>query len=67
MNNLIKESQVLYDARGNKSHVILPYKRYEKLLELFEDAIDIKVMREVEHEKPISWKTAKRKLYKQPR
>ena len=47
----VKEAQVLYDVRGKKTHVLLPYKKYEKILELLEDAMDLKAMDEVEHEK----------------
>jgi hypothetical protein len=67
MSNLLKEPQVLYDAQGKRSHVLIPYKKYEKMLELLEDAMDIKAMKEVEHEKTIPWEAAKRKLYKRPR
>jgi len=67
MTNLVKEAQVLYNAHGKKSHVLIPYKNYEKLLELLEDAIDLQAMREVEHEETIPWKEAKRLLKKRSR
>lgn len=67
MDLMLKEAQVLYDARGRKSHVLLPFKRYEKMLELLEDAMDLKAMREVEHERTIPWEVAKRKLHKRSR
>ena len=49
----VKEAQVLYDAKGRKTHVVLPFKTYEKLLEYLEDFEDLQAMKEVEHEKPI--------------
>ncbi|MDE3058973.1 MAG: hypothetical protein KGJ59_13560, partial [Bacteroidota bacterium] len=52
---IVKEAQVLYDARGKKSHVLLPYKKYEKMLELLENALDAKAMDEVKDEKTIPW------------
>ena len=63
----VKEAQVLYDVRGKKTHVLLPYKKYEKILELLEDAMDLKAMDEVEHEKTIPWEEVKRSLKKRPR
>ncbi|MEK7748804.1 MAG: hypothetical protein AAB269_01960, partial [Bacteroidota bacterium] len=62
MTGLVKEAQVLYDAKGKKSHVLLPYRKYEQLLELIEDSLDLRAMREVEHEKTIPWEIVKRKL-----
>ena len=60
----VKEGQILYDARGRKTHVVLPFRRYEEILRRLEDADDVKAMRQVEHEKGISWKAAKSKLRK---
>lgn len=56
----VKEAQVLYDIDGKKTHVLLPYKKYEKLLELVDDALDMKAMDEVKNEKTVSWDEAKR-------
>ena len=67
MSFLVKETQVLYNARGKKSHVVIPYKKYEELLILLEDALDLKAMKEVEHEKTIPWENAKRRLQKRRR
>ncbi|MDP2210050.1 MAG: hypothetical protein Q8K98_14940 [Bacteroidota bacterium] len=67
MNLKIKEAQVLYDAKGNKTHVLLPYKRYEKLIELIEDLDDIQAIKEVEHEGDIPWEEVKKKLDKKKR
>jgi hypothetical protein len=63
----VKEAQVLYDAKGRKTHVLLPFKTYEKLLEYLEDFEDLQAMKEVEHEKPIPWEEAKRILAKRRR
>lgn len=67
MTGLVKEAQVLHDAKGKKSHVLLPYRKYEQLLELIEDSLDLRAMREVEHEKTIPWEIAKRKLKRHSR
>lgn len=49
----IKEQQILYDAKGKKTHILIPFKTYEKLLEYLEDLEDIQAMKEVEHEKSV--------------
>ena len=64
MSYKVKEAQVLYDARGRRTHVLLPFKTYEKLLEFLEDFGDLQAMKEVEHEKPIPWEEAKKILAK---
>jgi len=64
MSYRVKEEQILYDARGRKTHVLLPIKIYEQLLERLEDAYDVKAMREVDHEKALPWRLAKRHLRK---
>jgi DNA-directed RNA polymerase subunit F len=63
----VKEAQVLYDAKGRKTHVLLPFKTYEESLEYLEDFEDLQAMKEVEHEKPIPWEEAKRILAKRRR
>ena len=63
----VKEAQVLYDVRGKKTHVVLPIKKYEEILERLEDALDLKAMDEVEDEKTIPWEKAKRLLKKRLR
>ncbi|MBI4548980.1 MAG: hypothetical protein HY707_13435 [Ignavibacteriae bacterium] len=62
MTNIVKEAQVLYDAKGKKTHVLLPFKTYEKLLDYLEDLEDFQAMKEAEHEKSIPWAEAKKKL-----
>jgi hypothetical protein len=64
---VIKEAHVLYDARGKKSQVLLPYKKWEEIIELIEDAFDSKAMDDVDKEKSIPWEEAKRKLRKRSR
>ena len=61
---VVKEAQVLYNARGKKSHVLLPYKKYEEILERLEDAEDLKAIKEVIHEKTIPWSEVKKQLRK---
>ncbi len=58
----VKEQQVLYDAKGRKTHVLIPYKAYEELLQRLEDIEDLKAMREVENERSEPWEKVKRKL-----
>ena len=66
--NAIKEARVLYDAKGRKTHVLLPYHAYAELLERLEDAKDLKAMQEAETDEPnIPWKEFKRKISKKGR
>lgn len=67
MANVIKEAKVLYDAKGRKTHVLLPFKSYQKLLEYLEDLEDIQAMKEVENEPDIPWEEVKRRLAKKKR
>jgi PHD/YefM family antitoxin component YafN of YafNO toxin-antitoxin module len=63
----VKEEQVLYNARGKKTHVLIPFKRYEKLMEYLEDLEDLQAMKEVANEPDIPWEEVKRKLSKKKR
>ena len=67
MANLVKETQVLYDARGKKSHVVIPYDKYQKLLEQLEDTEDIKAIKQVMYEKTTPWTEVKKELRKKRR
>jgi hypothetical protein len=67
MNLKIKEAQVLYDAKGRKTHVLLPYKKYQEVVEMLEDMEDLVLMKEVEKEKSIPWNEVKKKLDKKKR
>lgn len=60
----VKEAQILYDARGEKSHVVLPIKRYQEILDRLEDAEDIKAINAVMHEKTIPWSEVKKQMRK---
>lgn len=59
---MIKDAEVLYDAKGRKRKVLLPYKKYEELLERLEDAYDIAKMNEVRSQGTIPWREARKKL-----
>ncbi len=67
MATFVKEAQVLYDAKGRKTHVLLPYKTYEKLLEYLEDVEDVNAIKEVENEPDIPWEEVKRRLARKKR
>ncbi len=56
--NAVQEQYVV-DSKGKKTAVILPLKRYEKLLE---DLHDLAVVAERRDEKPISLEEMKRRL-----
>ena len=64
MPNFIKEAQVLYDAKGKKTHVLLPFKSYQKIIEYLDDLDDLKAIKEVEKEVSIPWEEAKKILSK---
>ena len=53
------QEQFVIDAKGKKTGVILPLKRYEKLLE---DLHDLAVIAERREEKPISQEEMERRL-----
>ena len=52
MGSMIKEAKVLYDGKGGKTLVPLPYKRYAELLAYLEDADDLRAMKEAESDEP---------------
>ncbi len=54
-------AQYVVDRKGGKTAVLLPYKRYEQLLE---DLHDLAVVAERREETPISWEEMKRRLRK---
>jgi len=58
--SLLKE-QCVVDRKGGKTAVLLPYKRYEQLLE---DLLDLSVVAERREETPISLEEMKRRLRK---
>ncbi len=61
----VKEEQILYDARGRKTQLVLPVKKHEELLERLEDLNDLRAMRQMEAAKSIPWRNAKKKLQRQ--
>jgi hypothetical protein len=67
MNLKIKEAQVLYDAKGRKTHVLLPYKKYQEVIEMLEDMEDIKSIEEVRSEPDIPFEEVKKKILKKKR
>ncbi len=63
--NLILHEKILYDKKGQKSDVLIPYSEYCKIIELLEDLDDINEMKEVESEETIPWNNVKKDLRKQ--
>ena len=55
------QEQFIIDAKGNKTSVILPLKRYQKLME---DLHDLAIVAERRAEEPISLDEMKRRLKK---
>jgi PHD/YefM family antitoxin component YafN of YafNO toxin-antitoxin module len=53
--------QYIVDPKGQKTAVILPFKRYEQLME---DLHDLAVVAERREEEPISFEEMKRRLKK---
>jgi hypothetical protein len=60
----VREAEIVYDSKGRKKSVILPYKAYKQAMSHIEDIDDLQAMKEVEHEKPIPWEEAKKRLMK---
>ncbi|MEY3870683.1 MAG: hypothetical protein ACRCT1_15170 [Microcoleaceae cyanobacterium] len=50
--------ELIFDAEGNISQVILNYTDYQHLLEVIEDRGLLQAMREVKNEKPLSLQQA---------
>lgn len=55
----VKEAQILYDARGRKKQVLLPYETYTRLLEYLNDAYDNRKMGEVEKQERVRCREAR--------
>ncbi|MBI1802863.1 MAG: hypothetical protein HY033_06920 [Ignavibacteriae bacterium] len=61
----VKEAQVLYDIKGRKTHVVLPYELYAEMLERLEDTEDLRLMKEAETDEPnIPWEEVKKRLHR---
>ncbi len=58
---MVAQEQFIIDAEGKKTGVILPLKRYQKLME---DLHDLAVIAERRVEEPISLEEMKRRLKK---
>ena len=67
MNLKLKEPQVVYNAKGKRTHILLPYDKYEEMLEQLEDASDLLAMKEREHEETIPWEVVEKELKKKRR
>jgi hypothetical protein len=61
---LLKETQFLVDAEGNRKAVVLDYALWEKLLTLMEDLEDAEEIRYLcqAGEEAVSWEQAKAEL-----
>jgi PHD/YefM family antitoxin component YafN of YafNO toxin-antitoxin module len=57
----VSQEQFVVDAKGKKTGVILPLKRYQKLME---DLHDLAVVAERRAEAPITFEEMKRRLKK---
>ena len=57
----VSQEQFVVDAKGKKTGVILPLKRYQKLME---DLHDLAVVAERRAEEPITFEEMKRRLKK---
>jgi len=55
----LPKEQFVVDAKGNKTSVILPFKRYQKLME---DLHDLAIVAERRDEEPVSLAEMKRRL-----
>ena len=64
MNGKVKEEQVLYDAKGKMTHIVMTIRRYHEILSCLDDALDLSAMKIVEREKSLSWRDAKKKILK---
>jgi len=63
--NLQLNEKIVYDKKGRRKDVIIPYSKYRKLMELLEDIDDLEDMKEVESEETVQWKRVKEELQRQ--
>lgn len=54
-----RKEQYLVDAKGNKTSVVLPLKRFEQLME---DLHDLAIVAERREEEPVSFEEMKRRI-----
>jgi hypothetical protein len=59
---LVLDEKIVYDKKGRKKDIILPYSQYCQLMELLKDLQDLADMKEVESDELVSWKTVKSNL-----
>ncbi len=57
--------KIVYNNKGQKKEVIIPYSKYLKLMEMLEDLDDLKAMKEVEFEETVPWEQVKEELHSQ--
>lgn len=61
----VKEAEIVYDSKGRKKKVILPYKAYLEAIAYIEDVDDLKAMKEAESGEPsILLEDLKKKILK---
>ena len=61
----VREAEIVYDSKGRKKRVILPYRAYKEAIEFIEDMDDLKAMKEAESGGPsITLEDLKRNLLK---
>ncbi len=61
----VKEAEIVYDSKGRKKKVILPYKAYLEAIAYIEDVDDLRAMKEAESGEPsILLEDLKKKILK---
>jgi len=58
----MKKIQFIVDSKGKRQAVIVPYKYFQELWELAEDAIDLQLIEEVKDEPLLDWEEVKMEL-----
>ena len=48
----VREAEIVYDSRGRKKKVILPYKAYKEAMAYIEVIDDLRAMKEAETDEP---------------
>ncbi len=60
---IVREAEIYYDAQGRKKKVMLPYKTYEEMKALLDDAYDNSKMDEVAMRPRVPYREARKKLF----
>jgi hypothetical protein len=63
VSHVVREAEIYYDARGRKKKVMLPYRTYEEMKALLDDAYDNTKMDEVATEPSTPYREARKKLF----